>query len=116
MQLDAVAQWLERRTGDRGVICLNPGRAASEVWQFRLPPHCLCRTSDERLKVVGPFYLVSMPGEVKLKDPTQIHTCVTCRQCLMQRPVHPSYGRVKKTVDGWVICLFKFLCIMVSST
>ena len=29
---------------------------------------CLC-LSDETLKAVGPFYLVSMPGEVK--DPTQ---------------------------------------------
>ena len=27
--------------------------------------------SDETVKAVGPFYLVSMPGEVKLKDPTQ---------------------------------------------
>ena len=24
-------------------------------------------------------------------------------ECLMQRPVHPSYGRVKQNVDG---CLF----------
>ena len=27
--------------------------------------------SDETLKAVGPFYLVSMPGEVK--DPTSLH-------------------------------------------
>ena len=34
--------------------------------------------SDETLKAVGPFYLVSMPGEVK--DPTSLHwKCVTCR-------------------------------------
>ena len=34
--------------------------------------------SDETLKAVGPFYLVSMPGEVK--DPTCLHwKCVTCR-------------------------------------
>ena len=32
--------------------------------------------SDDTLKAVGPFYLVSMPGEVK--DPTQGGTCVTC--------------------------------------
>ena len=25
------------------------------------------------------------------------------RQCFMQRPVHPSYGRVKRNLDG---CLF----------
>ena len=34
--------------------------------------------SDETLKAVGPFYLVSMPGEVK--DPTSLHRKrVTCR-------------------------------------
>ncbi len=34
--------------------------------------------SDETLKAVGPFYLVSMPGEVK--DPTSLHwKCVTRR-------------------------------------
>ena len=34
--------------------------------------------SDETLKAVGPFYLVSMPGEVK--DPTSLPwKCVTCR-------------------------------------
>ena len=32
--------------------------------------------SDEILKAVGPFYLVSMPGEVK--SPTR-GKCVTCR-------------------------------------
>ena len=33
--------------------------------------------SEETLKAVGPFYLVSMPGEVK--DPTSLHwKCVTC--------------------------------------
>ena len=41
--------------------------------------HCLdlC-LSDDTLKAVGPFYLVSMPGEVKY--PTSLHwKCVTCR-------------------------------------
>ena len=34
--------------------------------------------SDETLKAAGPFYLVSMSGEVK--DPTSLHwKCVTCR-------------------------------------
>ncbi len=34
--------------------------------------------SDETLIAVGPFYLVSMPGEVK--DPTSLDwKCVTCR-------------------------------------
>ena len=40
-------------------------------------PLCQC-LSEETLKAVGPFYLVSMPGEVK--DPTSLHwKCVTCR-------------------------------------
>ena len=41
----------------------------------------------------------------------------------MQRPVHPSYGRVKQNVDGCLFAwtgnkktFFKFLCITVSST
>ena len=35
--------------------------------------------SDETLKAVGPFYLVSMPGVVK--DPASLHwKCVTCIQ------------------------------------
>ena len=40
-------------------------------------PLCQC-LSEETLKTVGPFYLVSMPGEVKY--PTSLHwKCVTCR-------------------------------------
>ena len=38
----------------------NPTETAWELWQFLL---------EETLKAVGPFYLVSMPGEVK--DPTR---------------------------------------------
>ena len=34
---------------------------------------------------------------------TRATTAVACYQCLMQRPVHPSYGREKQNVDG---CLF----------
>ena len=37
-----------------------------------IPFTSLCQClSDETVKVVGPFYLVSMPGEVK--DPTSPH-------------------------------------------
>ena len=43
---------------------------ASELWQFRLPMLCQC-LSEETLKAVGHFYLMSMPGEVK--DPTSLH-------------------------------------------
>ena len=49
-----VAQWLERQF---------------ESWARSFTPHCL-RLSEETLEAVGPFYLVSMPGEVKY-DPTQ---------------------------------------------
>ena len=59
---------VDRRTvyrGDGGSI--QPA-AVSKLRQFRLPHICLC-LSEETLKAGGPFYLVSMPGEVK--DPTQ---------------------------------------------
>ena len=45
-----------------------PPTAVSKLRQFRLPHICLC-LSEETLKGGGPFYLVSVPGEVK--DPTQ---------------------------------------------
>ena len=59
---------VERRTvnpGDGGSI---PPTALSKLRQFRLPHICLY-LSEETLQAGGPFYLVSMPGEVK--DPTQ---------------------------------------------
>ena len=47
-----------------------------KTWLSTLEIVYLC-LSDETLKAVGPFYLVSMPGEVK--DPTSPHwKCVTC--------------------------------------
>ena len=64
----AVAQWLERTTDDRVVAGTNPTEAAWKLWQFQFTPLSQC-LSEEMLKVVGPFYLVSMAGEVK--DPTQ---------------------------------------------
>ena len=51
--------------GDAGSI---PAAAVSKLRQFRSPHICLC-LSEETLKAGGPFYLVSVPGEVK--DPTQ---------------------------------------------
>ena len=45
-----------------------PPTAVSKLKQFHSPHICLC-LSEETLKAGGPFYLVSMPGEVK--DPTQ---------------------------------------------
>ena len=52
---------LERRTVNRGSI---PPTAVSKLRQFRLPHICLCFL-EETLTAGGPFYLVSMPGEVK---------------------------------------------------
>ena len=45
-----------------------PSTAVSKLRQFRSPDICLC-LSKGTLKAGGPFYLMSMPGEVK--DPTQ---------------------------------------------
>ena len=42
--------------------------ACFKTWANLFTPLCSC-LSEETLKAVGPFYLVSMPGEVK--DPTQ---------------------------------------------
>ena len=60
----AVEHWTVNR-GDGGSI---PSATVSKLRQFRLSHICLC-LSEETLKAGGPFYLVSMPGEVK--DPTQ---------------------------------------------
>ena len=38
--------------------------AISKLGQFHSPPFCVC-LSVETLKAVGPFYLLSMPGEVR---------------------------------------------------
>ena len=59
---------VERRTVNRGDGGSIPPTAISKLRQFRSPHICLC-LSEETLKAGGPFYLVSMPGEVK--DPTQ---------------------------------------------
>ena len=59
---------VERRTVNQGDGGSIPPTAVSKVRQFRSPHICLC-LSEETLKAVGPFCLVSMPGEVN--DPTQ---------------------------------------------
>ena len=46
----------------------EPPTAVSILRQFRSPHICVCLT-EETLKAGGPFYLVSVPREVK--DPTQ---------------------------------------------
>ena len=58
------------RTGRRIIRCRNLALYITDCVSL-----CL---SDETLKAVGPFYLVSMPGEVKY--PTSLHwRYVTCR-------------------------------------
>ena len=73
----AVVQWLERATDNRVVAGSNPNEAVWKLfWAISFTPLCQC-LSEETLKAVGPFYLVSMPVEVK--DPTSPHwKCVTC--------------------------------------
>ena len=74
--INAVAEWIRALawTGDRVVLAglrESPcGNFTSELWQIPFTPLCQC-LSEETLKAVGPFYLVSMPGEVK--DPTSPH-------------------------------------------
>ena len=61
--------------------------------------------SEETLKAVGPFYLVSMPGEVK--DPTSPHwKCVTCRG-LVDSTTHSYHTSSWTTLE---ISLKTFVC------
>ena len=68
MSMRSGGRAVERRTVNRGDGGSIPPAAVSKLSQFRSPHICLC-VSEETLKVGGPFYLVSLPGEVK--DPTQ---------------------------------------------
>ena len=74
-----VAEWvgaLDWRLGGPGFES-RCGKFALELLAISFTPLCQC-LSEETLKAVGPFYLASMPGEVK--NPTSLHwICVTCR-------------------------------------
>ena len=50
-----------------------------ETWAIFFTPLCPC-LSEETLRAVGPFYLGSMPGEVK--DPTQVNGKNLWTQCV----------------------------------
>ena len=70
-----VAEWARALTGYRTVNGSSP--AAVKTFRFgtlAIPftPPCQC-LSDETLKAVGPFYLVSMPGPGEVKDSTSPH-------------------------------------------
>ena len=74
-----MAEWARESTGDRTVDGSSPTSVKPFLFgTLAIPftPLCQC-LSDETVKAVGPFYLVSMPGEVK--DPTSPHSleCVT---------------------------------------
>ena len=73
----AVAQWLEHSTDWPSISCgFESHWGRLETLAVFFTPLCQC-LSDDTLKSVGPFYLVSMPGEVKA--PTQWCKWVTCR-------------------------------------
>ena len=59
---------VECRTVNRGDGGSIPPAAISKLKQFNPPHICLC-LSGKTLKAGGPFYLVSMPGEIM--EPTQ---------------------------------------------
>ena len=59
---------VERRTFNRGDGGSFLSIAVSKLRQFRSPYICLC-LSEETLKAGVPFYVVSMPAEVK--EPAQ---------------------------------------------
>ena len=63
----AVAGWLASRTLDPRVGRSSPGRSVTRAWFTgkTLPLSCPRVFSDRTLKIVGPFYPVSMSGEVK---------------------------------------------------
>ena len=73
--LGAVAEWVRALAcaGDRTVLAgfeSHGGKLRFGTLAIPFTPLCQC-LSEETLKAVGPFYLVSMPGEVK--DPTSPH-------------------------------------------
>ena len=87
---------VERRTVNRGGSI--PPTAVSKLRQFRSPHICLC-LSEETLKADGPFYLVSMTGEVK--DPRQgVNVKSVVDSLILEKYiscVSPSLGRLEKT-------------------
>ena len=68
MRVGSGGRAVECRTVNREDCGSIPSTAVSKLSQFHSPHVCLC-LSEETLKAGGPFYLVSMPGEVK--DPIQ---------------------------------------------
>ena len=65
----AVAEWLVSRMLDPRVVSSNPGRSVTRACvpgqNTRPLISRVLSETDRKLKLVGPFSLVSMPGEVK---------------------------------------------------
>ena len=67
-----MAEWVKASTGDRTVDGSSPTSVKTFLFgtlaiPFGIPFTLLCQClSDKAVKAVGPFYLVSMPGEVKI--------------------------------------------------
>ena len=68
MEVGSGGRVVEPRTVNRGDGGSIPPTAVLKLRQFHSLYISLC-LSEETLKAGGPFYLVSMPGEVQ--DPTQ---------------------------------------------
>ena len=92
-------------------VCMSQsGKAAAATYSLRnfgnsVYPACQC-ISGETLKAVGPFYMVSMPGEVKY--PTSLlWKCVTC--CGPHHPLlettRPHGPQWKYVVRLWCVIL-----------
>ena len=76
--------------GDCGSI---PPTAVSKLRQFCSTHICPC-LSEETLKAGGPFYLVSMPGEVKY--PTQgVDVQPVVDSLILERRTTPALAQVK---------------------
>ena len=82
-----VAQWLE----------CSP---LQNLGNFLYPtlPHWQC-LSDERLKAVGPFYLVSMPG--KVKDITQGVNVSLSPHSSLEKDNYLNHSCVSPGMDCW---------------
>ena len=67
-----MAEWVMASTGDRTFDGSSPTSVKTFLFGTLAIPFTLLQClSDETVKAVGPFYLVSMPEEVK--DPTSPH-------------------------------------------
>ena len=70
-----MAEWvrsLDWRPGGPGFES-SCGNFALDLWQFHLPR--FANVFRETLNVAGPFYLMSMPGEIKRSHQSALEMC-----------------------------------------